>query len=121
MNPWAYTDDQSKPFNAARAMLGEADADTARLTDAYITSTLATFGWQQGMAVMAQRLIVEVGNEVMRASEAGGATYEFHQQRLDGLKQIKAKADQGILPDPEVGPVKQVVPGSIVVGNSPEW
>lgn len=120
MTPWAYTEDMAVPFNAARAMLGESDADTARITDMAISSALATFGWQRGMAVLAQRLIVEVGQEVAKSQQSGGSTFEWNTQRLDGLKQIKAQADRGSLPDPS-GAANPVVPGSIVLGNSPQW
>lgn len=121
MTPWAYTDDMAVPLNAARAMLGEADADTARIPDESISTALATFGWQRGMSMLAQRLIVEIGQDVSKSQQSGGSTFEWNTQRLDGLKALKAQADRGVLPDPEQGQVNMVVPGSIVLGNSPQW
>ncbi len=121
MSPWAYTDDMSVQFNVARALLGENDANTARLTDQIITSTLATFGWQAGMAVLAQQLIVLVSNDVIRSSESGGSTYEWSDKRLDALKTIYTKASAGKLPDPLAGAVIELVPGSITVANQPLW
>lgn len=121
MTPWAYTDDMSVQFNVARAMLGDNDAETARLTDQNITTTLATFGWQAGMAVLAQQMIVAISQEVIRSQEAGGSSYQWADDRLDALKALKTKADAGTLPDPATGAVIQPVPGSMVLANAPEW
>lgn len=121
MTPWAYTDDNSVPFNVARFFLSENDQATARLTDATITTTLATFGWQSGMAVLAQGLIVDIGQEVIRSAEQGGPTYEFAKDRLDGLKSIKAQADRGVLPDPTTGPIDNRAQGTTFTANTPAW
>ena len=121
MTPWVYTDDYSKQFNVARAMLGESDRDTARLSDQAIQSALDTFGYQSGMAVLAQRLIVEIGQEVTASREEGGSSFQWSVQRLDGLKELKAKADQGKLPDPLTGSTIELLPGSIYLTNQPAW
>lgn len=121
MTPWAFTDDLTVPLNAARFLLGENDANTAILTDAAIESGLSTFGWQQGMAVLAQNLIVHIGQDVIRSAEQGGATYEWARDRLDGLKAVKTQADRGILPDPDLGQVTRAQPGTVTVTNAPQW
>lgn len=121
MTPWKYTNDMAKRFNVARAMLGDNDAETARLTDQNIDTTLATFGWQGGMAVLAQQMLVAISQEVTRTQESGGASYQWSDERLAALRNLMAKANAGQLPDPEVGPVANLVPGSIYLGNSPTW
>ena len=122
MTPWTYTDDMSVRFNLARALLQDNDPETAVLTDATITSTLATFGWQVGMAVLAQQLIVKVGQEVIRTQTSGGSLYQWAEQRLDGLKTLKAQADRGQVPDPEAPPADgATVPGSMYLDNQPGW
>lgn len=118
MTPWAYTDDMSVPLNLARHLLAEDDANTAYLTDAKITSTLTVLGWQEGMAVLAQGLIVKLSGETTEASEAGGSTYKWA-DRLKGLQQVKAKADAGTLPDPHG--TKKAGPTSTFMENLPNF
>jgi hypothetical protein len=121
MTPWAYTDDMSVPFNVARLMLNDDDKDTALLTDAVVTSTLATFGWQKGMSVLAGKLVAFIQAEVTKSAESGGATYEWSDKRTTALEKIQNKGNQGTLPDPIAGAIDTDVYRSINLQNQPGW
>ena len=121
MTPWAFVGDMSQQLDVLRVMLTDDDPDTAELTDRYILSSIATFGYQQAGSMLAQVMISKIGQQVMRHQEVGGVTTEWGQDRLNGLRMVKNQADRGQLPDPAVGIVTRTAPGSMVMANQPGW
>lgn len=120
MTPWAYTDDYSIQFNVARGLLGETNPETARIPDQAITSAIATFGYQRGVAMLAQRLMVEISQEVIRYQEQGGSGTQWSESRVNSLKAVKAAGDAGTLPDPAVS-TTELAASSLWMQNEPVW